>query len=366
MQRHPREGVGVLDLELRSIEGRSRESVIWRKVAEDTRRHIVRLTEVREPEIKAPVIDTYPGELRAGVTLQSTHHTCPPKDRLLQLAGVLVGRPTGVIRACLGVQQDGAYNRLEIAARACSIVNKDACDAAHVLRAGVALDQALDEPPADKRWHGRVVEDIRQRRVDVRIGALAGRQSLTAQERLRIRVMVLFQRHHGATLPWRIRPPVMQLLTRGAAIVIGKGKSGICPCKILNNIRRVVGNRVAISIPNSGAVLIQLDRTNAEQLHQFAAEILIRVAAVGRRAAVGRVQIRAHRGRVRDVRHQVLPIAECVVREGVEVVRHVTAIHAALGDHKDLAEGKCDALPQLVRGIHRLLPPPCLGIAAPE
>ena len=88
------------------------------------------------------------------------------------MAAVVEG--VGVSRAGFFVFENGSDDGLHIASDAAAVVGEDGGDAGNIGRARVALDEMLDQLPADEGAYIRVVEDIGERAVEVLFGGLAG------------------------------------------------------------------------------------------------------------------------------------------------------------------------------------------------
>ena len=92
---------------------------------------------------------------------------------LAQLAKLRVGQTSGA--SGLFIEQNGAPNGFEIPSHALAVVVKSSSHPAHVSRAWVAGDQALNHLPAKKRADVGVVEKRVQRRGQCRTAWGVGR-----------------------------------------------------------------------------------------------------------------------------------------------------------------------------------------------
>ena len=130
------------------------------------------------------------------------------QHRLLDLA---VARAGFRIAARLGVGQDRADYRFEVAAGAAAVIGKDRGDAADIGGAGVGCDQLADQRPRYERRCRGVVENGVDDTVDAGVGAGPGGDG-DAEEGLGGRVVL---RRYG-----RHRLGIIDL------IIVGRGRAG--------------------------------------------------------------------------------------------------------------------------------------------
>ena len=280
----------------------------------------------------------------------------------------------GVDRARLKVQQNGADDRLEIAAHAGAVIVEFLHDAIEIIAAGMAGHEALDELAADVRAHIRIVKNRVDRLVQIRqtIGVVGGRgrdglrppggrQDDIVQEQLGAELVVGGDEDHG----------VGEI---GGGIPIGRQSAAglvglvIIPAreharKSADDILAVGRHEGVLRIQHQGSVRPHPVEADGKKLVDFAGVIFVGMEAGDEAALVValHVEIDAHDRMQRHRLEQGAEIAEDIVEKRVVVRGQGVGIGAGerpvFRGHQDFAEGEGGPLAQLVRGGDGLLPP---------
>ncbi len=130
------------------------------------------------------------------------------------------------------------------------------------------------------------------------------------------------------------------------------GPAGVDAGEFGDGELRVGRDGDAVGVELDGAVLIEHDGADGEELHDFTSVILVGNCTGGRvgHGVVAHVEILAHGGAQGDVLHDLAVVCEGIAEEGVLVGDHVAVPDELFeGGDEDLAQGKGDTLAKLVR-----------------
>ena len=250
------------------------------------------------------------------------------------------------VAARLGVEQDGADDGLEIAARVRAAAIEDRRDPGDVGRARVARDQVLNQLLRDERADVRIVEDVVDRVVQVPGRALARGQHHAVQQGLRLPVVLGLVGHHRVDVVRHARSG------RGRETPAGEDAS-----EVVDVVLRVGRNRLSLVVELRRAIDIEPHSTDREQLQDLARVVLVRPGA----RVVVDVEVVPHRRIERDVVEQLAVVAERVAIEDLKVGRHPAWLRDFdAGDDDDLVQRERDALAQLIFAVERVHEEPVL------